>query len=143
LIAAGTNSGRPGNQTHLGDRTFFTDLSLLICACNNTVAADLLRSFARIAFDSEAAVRRRLRVTRARLRPRRDYENHTDQSKFRQSKPGGEILCHTALLRSVFVLIAKLLIVVPAAPVAAGERFFEVHSRVLPLNIFESGIHLA
>ena len=46
-------------------------------------------------------------------------------------------------LRSVFVLIAKLLIVVPAAPVAAGERFFEVHSRVLPLNIFESGIHLA
>jgi hypothetical protein len=70
-------------------------------------------------------------------------ENHTDQSKFRRSKPGGEILCHTAPLRSVFVLIAKLLIVVPAAPVAAGERFFEVHSRVLPLNMFESGIHLA
>ena len=47
------------------------------------------------------------------------------------------------LLRSVFVLIAKLLIVIPPALVAAGKRFFYIHSGILPLHIFKSGIHLA
>src|SRR5436853_1393500 len=40
-------------------------------------------------------------------------------------------------------LVAELLVVLPSALISASERFFDLRSRILALNILESRIHLA